>query len=59
MQLRCALGLKTWVSVQQALTYEEMEVERDESEAESDDEEKQTYNPLKIPMGWDGRLIPH
>nr|GEY08023.1 splicing factor SF3a60 homolog [Tanacetum cinerariifolium] len=47
----------------QALTYEEMEVEREESElvpqAESDDEEQQTYNPLKIPMGWDGKPIPH
>ncbi|GJU86309.1 splicing factor SF3a60 [Tanacetum coccineum] len=45
----------------QALTYEEMEVEREESElvpqAESDDEQ-QIYNPLKIPMGWDGRPIP-
>nr|GEX10005.1 splicing factor SF3a60 homolog [Tanacetum cinerariifolium] len=47
----------------QALTYEEMEVEREESElvpqAESDDEEQQTYNPSKIPMGWDGKPIPH
>lgn len=47
----------------QALTYEEMEAEREEGEAqaaesESDHEEQQQiYNPLKLPMGWDGKPI--
>ncbi|KAJ4840073.1 hypothetical protein Tsubulata_011458 [Turnera subulata] len=47
----------------QALTYDEMEAEREEEEAEadteSDDEEQQIYNPLKLPMGWDGKPIPY
>ncbi|GKV39130.1 hypothetical protein SLEP1_g46943 [Rubroshorea leprosula] len=46
----------------QALTYEEMERDREEEEkqvdTESDDEEQQIYNPLKLPMGWDGKPIP-
>ncbi|TVU35501.1 hypothetical protein EJB05_17394 [Eragrostis curvula] len=45
------------------LTYEEMEAEREEEEvqpdSESDDEEQQIYNPLKLPMGWDGKPIPY
>ncbi|KAG5019193.1 hypothetical protein AAZX31_06G121700 [Glycine max] len=47
----------------QALTYEEMEAEREEEEtqedSESEDEEQQIYNPLKLPMGWDGKPIPY
>ncbi|KAG5050368.1 hypothetical protein JHK85_011471 [Glycine max] len=47
----------------QALTYEEMEAEREEEETqedtESEDEEEQIYNPLKLPMGWDGKPIPY
>lgn len=47
----------------QALTYEEMEAEREEEETqadtESDDEDQQIYNPLKLPMGWDGKPIPY
>ncbi|KAA3454882.1 splicing factor 3A subunit 3-like isoform X2 [Gossypium australe] len=47
----------------QALTYEEMEQEREEEETqvdtESDDEDQQIYNPLKLPMGWDGKPIPY
>jgi splicing factor 3A subunit 3 len=45
------------------LTYEEMEAEREEEEvqadSESDDEDQQIYNPLKLPMGWDGKPIPY
>ncbi|KAF8676295.1 hypothetical protein HU200_047172 [Digitaria exilis] len=45
------------------LTYEEMEAEREEEEVqadtESDDEDQQIYNPLKLPMGWDGKPIPY
>ncbi|KAL6988422.1 hypothetical protein U1Q18_014172 [Sarracenia purpurea var. burkii] len=51
------------VEKKQALTYEEMEAEREEEEtqadSESDDEEQQIYNPLKLPMGWDGKPIPY
>ncbi|KAF3432834.1 hypothetical protein FNV43_RR23936 [Rhamnella rubrinervis] len=47
----------------QALTYEEIEAEREEEEtqadSESDDDEQQIYNPLKLPMGWDGKPIPY
>ncbi|KAG6574238.1 splicing factor SF3a60 homolog [Cucurbita maxima] len=47
----------------QALTYEEIEAEREEeetqAESESDDDEQQIYNPLKLPMGWDGKPIPY
>ena len=31
----------------------------DEPEVESDDEDQQIYNPLKLPMGWDGKPIPY
>uniref|UniRef100_A0A453S451 Splicing factor SF3a60 /Prp9 subunit C-terminal domain-containing protein n=1 Tax=Aegilops tauschii subsp. strangulata TaxID=200361 RepID=A0A453S451_AEGTS len=45
------------------LTYEEMEAEREEEEvqadSESDEEDQQIYNPLKLPMGWDGKPIPY
>ncbi|KAK6925991.1 Splicing factor SF3a60 /Prp9 subunit, C-terminal [Dillenia turbinata] len=51
------------VEKKQAQTYEEMEAEREEEEVqadtESDDEEQQIYNPLKLPMGWDGKPIPY
>lgn len=51
------------VEKKQALTYEEMEAEREEEEvqadSESEDEEQQIYNPLKLPMGWDGKPIPY
>ncbi|KAK9121923.1 hypothetical protein Syun_019540 [Stephania yunnanensis] len=51
------------VEKKQALTYEEMEAEREEEEiqadTESDEDEQQIYNPLKLPMGWDGKPIPY
>lgn len=56
-------GPKQNAEKKQALTYEEMEAEREEgevqaAESESDDEEqRQIYNPLKLPMGWDGKPI--
>ncbi|OVA08456.1 protein of unknown function DUF3449 [Macleaya cordata] len=63
------LQTKEYVEKKQALTYEEMEAERDEEEeevllqvndTESDQEEQhQIYNPLKLPMGWDGKPIPY
>ncbi|KAM7268350.1 hypothetical protein ACFE04_010516 [Oxalis oulophora] len=51
------------VQKKQALTYEEMEEEREDEEtqvqSDSDDEDQQIYNPLKLPMGWDGKPIPY
>jgi splicing factor 3A subunit 3 len=51
------------VQKKQALTYEEMEAEREEEEEQADsaseDEEQSIYNPLKLPMGWDGKPIPY
>ncbi|KAG0577495.1 hypothetical protein M758_5G153600 [Ceratodon purpureus] len=54
---------KSHVEKKQALTYEEMEAEREEEEvaqeSESEDDEQAIYNPLKLPMGWDGKPIPY
>eukprot|EP00245_Coleochaete_scutata_P011206 TRINITY_DN4114_c0_g1_i1.p1 TRINITY_DN4114_c0_g1~~TRINITY_DN4114_c0_g1_i1.p1 ORF type:complete len:513 (-),score=146.40 TRINITY_DN4114_c0_g1_i1:146-1684(-) len=54
---------RDYVEKKQARTYEELEAERDEVEeeaqSESDDDEQQIYNPLKLPMGWDGKPIPY
>ncbi|CAM6127542.1 unnamed protein product [Calypogeia fissa] len=54
---------KAHVGRRQALTYEEMEAEREEeevqAESESDEEDQAIYNPLKLPMGWDGKPIPY
>ncbi|GAV66208.1 DUF3449 domain-containing protein/SF3a60_bindingd domain-containing protein/Telomere_Sde2_2 domain-containing protein [Cephalotus follicularis] len=51
------------IQKKQALTYEEMEEEREEEDTqvdtESDDDDQQIYNPLKLPMGWDGKPIPY
>jgi splicing factor 3A subunit 3 len=30
-----------------------------QADSESDDEDQQIYNPLKLPMGWDGKPIPY
>ena len=46
-------------------TYEEMLAEMEEVEAEDaavaedDEEEEYVYNPLKLPLGWDGKPIPY
>ncbi|XP_073287533.1 splicing factor SF3a60 homolog [Primulina huaijiensis] len=51
------------VEKKHALTYDEIVQEREEDEvqpeSESDDEDQQIYNPLKLPMGWDGKPIPY
>ncbi|KAL1806972.1 hypothetical protein ACET3Z_030040 [Daucus carota] len=41
-----------------------MEVEREENEVQAatesdDDDEQPIYNPMKLPMGWDGKPIPY
>ncbi|PPD92611.1 hypothetical protein GOBAR_DD10446 [Gossypium barbadense] len=33
--------------------------EETQVDTESDDEDQQIYNPLKLPMGWDGKPIPY
>mmetsp|Transcript_11578 Transcript_11578/g.15763 ORF Transcript_11578/g.15763 Transcript_11578/m.15763 type:complete len:501 (+) Transcript_11578:114-1616(+) len=44
-------------------TQEELEAELEEDEYvaddDDDDEEDAIYNPLKLPMGWDGKPIPY
>ena len=35
------------------------QVEAAAAEEESDEEEGAIYNPLKLPMGWDGKPIPY
>ncbi|KIY97134.1 Splicing factor 3A subunit 3 [Monoraphidium neglectum] len=54
------------VEKKQAQTYEEMLAELEEAEAEAgaapddeDDEDEYVYNPLKLPLGWDGKPIPY
>lgn len=51
------------VEKKQAQTYEEMQAELAEAEAEAmaedDEEDEFIYNPLKLPLGWDGKPIPY
>lgn len=62
---------KQYVETRQIRTYEELAAEKaaqEEAEAlqvaagnadgDSDDEEAPTYNPLNLPLGWDGKPIP-
>ncbi|XP_073123674.1 splicing factor SF3a60 homolog [Henckelia pumila] len=57
------LRTKENIEKKHALTYDEIVQEREEDEvqpeSESDDEDQQIYNPLKLPMGWDGKPIPY
>lgn len=47
----------------QGMTYEELVQEHEEediqADSESDDEDQPIYNPLKLPLGWDGKPIPY
>eukprot|EP00878_Enallax_costatus_P015542 GHUV01016279.1.p1 GENE.GHUV01016279.1~~GHUV01016279.1.p1 ORF type:complete len:477 (+),score=184.94 GHUV01016279.1:401-1831(+) len=52
------------VEKKQAQTYEEMLAELEEADAEAapeeeEQEEEYVYNPLKLPLGWDGKPIPY
>lgn len=51
------------IEKRQAQTYEEMLAEQQEAEeevaVEESDEEEYIYNPLKLPLGWDGKPIPY
>ncbi|KAF8066290.1 hypothetical protein HT031_002613 [Scenedesmus sp. PABB004] len=52
------------VEKKQAQTYEELVAELEEGEAEAlgeeeEEEDEYVYNPLKLPLGWDGKPIPY
>lgn len=52
------------IEKKQAQTYEELQAEQEEAEAElapedEEDEDEFVYNPLKLPLGWDGKPIPY
>ncbi|GFR50687.1 hypothetical protein Agub_g12939 [Astrephomene gubernaculifera] len=52
------------VEKKQSQTYEEMQAELAEAEAEvaapeDEEEDEFVYNPLKLPLGWDGKPIPY
>ncbi|KAL4446223.1 hypothetical protein ABPG77_003030 [Micractinium sp. CCAP 211/92] len=53
------------IEKKQAQTYEELLAEQQEAEEEaaaadeSDEEDEFIYNPLKLPLGWDGKPIPY
>ncbi|GBF95619.1 splicing factor 3A subunit 3 [Raphidocelis subcapitata] len=54
------------IEKKQAQTYEEMLAELEEAEAEAgagadedEEEDEYIYNPLKLPLGWDGKPIPY
>ncbi|KAJ1330335.1 splicing factor 3A subunit 3 [Batrachochytrium salamandrivorans] len=55
---------KAHVERKQALTDKERmedaeETHVDINESDEDEEEEKIYNPLKLPMGWDGKPIPY
>lgn len=47
----------------QGMTWDEIVQEQEEedvqADTESDEEEQPIYNPLKLPLGWDGKPIPY
>jgi splicing factor 3A subunit 3 len=59
---------KANVEIKQSRTYEEREEDieeeefmelEEEKEEKQEDEEVKLYNPLKLPIGWDGKPIPY
>ncbi|KAK9906790.1 hypothetical protein WJX75_008099 [Coccomyxa subellipsoidea] len=56
---------KGYVEKKQASTYEEIvaeqeqKAEEDAAAEDSDEEDDFVYNPLKLPLGWDGKPIPY
>ena len=59
---------KSYVELKQTRTHEELQAEIEEEEMgevediivdeDDDDEESPLYNPLNLPLGWDGKPIP-
>ncbi|MEW5300909.1 MAG: hypothetical protein WDW36_003802 [Sanguina aurantia] len=59
-----AADTKGRVEKKQSQTYEELQAEQEEGDADamdadSDDENAFIYNPLKLPLGFDGKPIPY
>ncbi|KAJ3328122.1 hypothetical protein HDU76_010547 [Blyttiomyces sp. JEL0837] len=57
---------KVYLDQKQTLSYEELQKHFDEEEkieveleASDDEDEEKIYNPLKLPLGWDGKPIPY
>ena len=61
---------KTFLELKQTRTHEELKAEAEEEEMgqladidpdeeEDDEEETPLYNPLNLPIGWDGKPIPY
>lgn len=55
----CASKLFTMCFYDTFSSFGDFYQEEVQAESESDDEEQQIYNPLKLPMGWDGKPIPY
>ena len=51
MHADCMQGVDTWVNVCMQ--------SQDAAALDSDEEDEFVYNPLKLPMGWDGKPIPY
>ncbi|OWZ15430.1 Splicing factor 3A [Phytophthora megakarya] len=64
-------GTISYLELKQTRTHEELQAEIEEeeegtfsdvdveNEKEEEDEEEQLYNPLNLPLGWDGKPIPY
>ncbi|TDH67544.1 hypothetical protein CCR75_006927 [Bremia lactucae] len=64
-------GTISYLELKQTRTHEELQAEIEEEEEgtfsdvdvenenEEEDEEEQLYNPLNLPLGWDGKPIPY
>ncbi|EGZ16220.1 hypothetical protein PHYSODRAFT_508363 [Phytophthora sojae] len=65
-------GTISYLELKQTRTHEELQAEIEEEEEgafsdvdveneneEAEDEEEQLYNPLNLPLGWDGKPIPY
>jgi splicing factor 3A subunit 3 len=65
-------GTISYLELKQTRTHEELQAEIEEEEEgtfsdvdveneneEGEDEEEQLYNPLNLPLGWDGKPIPY
>ncbi|KAL7692824.1 putative Zinc finger C2H2-type, splicing factor SF3a60 binding domain, SF3A3 [Plasmopara halstedii] len=64
-------GTISYLELKQTRTHEELQAEIEEedegtfsdvdveNENEEDEEEEQLYNPLNLPIGWDGKPIPY
>lgn len=63
-QMRGAVdATRSNVEKKATLSVAELEAEQEEDddwvEEEAEDEEEEIYNPLKLPLGWDGKPIPY